>query len=208
MNMDVCAATCGVVAGRAEVILNVAAAEDAAWVDVLEADEKLFGWASGDGEEDAEAAAMTHAEDEFFGAIFAGGFEDFIEQGDQRGVAFKRKALVAEVTLLQYLLEHFGADQALADEFTVGGRGRGFHLRLDPLALFHAGDMHEFRCNRATVGGAGFGGMLAGYVEFGLGFGLELTERIEVGLEVAPSAKGVEDTFSVFLGGHQSRCVE
>jgi len=38
MNMDVCAATCGVVAGRAEVILNVAAAEDAAWVDVLEAD--------------------------------------------------------------------------------------------------------------------------------------------------------------------------
>jgi hypothetical protein len=200
MNVNVSAAAGGVVAGCAEVILYVAAAENATRIDIFEADEEFLGGTSGDSEENGKAAAMAHAEDELFGAELAGGFKDFIQQWDQRSVAFQGEAFVAEVPLLQNLLEHFGADEALADEFTVGGRSRGFHLGLNPLALFQAGNVHELGGYSPAVGMAGFGGMLTGYVEFGLGFGLELTERIEVGLEIAPSAESVEDTFPAVRG--------
>jgi hypothetical protein len=58
--------------------------------------------------------------------------------------------------------------------------------------------VHELGRDGATIYGAGFGGVFAGQVEFGVWFGLELTERVKVGLEISPSTESVEDPLPVF----------
>jgi len=65
------------------------------------------------------------------------------------------------------------------------GGGAGDSIVPGSLALFGAGDVHELGRDGATIYGAGFGGVLP-LVEVGLRFGLELTERVKVGLQIFP----------------------
>ena len=45
------------------------------------------------------------------GAALGGGIENFVDERDEGGDAFQRKALAAEITLLHDLLEDVGADE-------------------------------------------------------------------------------------------------
>ena len=142
-------------------VLDVAAAEDAARVDVFELGEDLGGGAADGVGHDVEAAAMAHGDD---GAVDAGwscGGEDLVEEWDEDGEAFEREALGAEVALLDDLLEEIGADELGEDVVLVGFGCGAFDLLLQPLALFGIGDVHELDGEVAAVVGARFGGDVA-----------------------------------------------
>ena len=101
---DFFAAGSDVGARGADVILHVTRAEHAARVDVLKARDDFMRRLARGVHHDVEAAAMTHGHDGFQRAVFAGSIENGIEQGNQRGDAFERKALGAEIARLQDLL--------------------------------------------------------------------------------------------------------
>ena len=119
----------GVVAGGAHVVLDVAAAEDGARVDVFELGEDLGGRAADGVGHDVEAAAVAHGEDGARDAVVGGGGEELIEKRDEDGEAFEREALGAEVALLDDLLEEVGADEVGEDALLVMGVGRLRALR-------------------------------------------------------------------------------
>ena len=151
----------GVVAGGSHVVLNVAAAEDGARVDVFEAGEDLGGRAADGVGHDVEAAAMRHGDD---GAGDSGGRgcgEDLIEKRNEDSEAFEREALGAEVALLDDLLEEIGAEELGEDVVLVGLGGGALDLILEPLALLERGDVHELDGEVAAVVAAGLGGDVA-----------------------------------------------
>lgn len=109
----------GVLAGGSHVVLDVAAAEDGARVDVFEFGEDLGGGAADGVGHDVEASAMRHGDD---GAGDSGGRcggEDLVEEWDEDGEAFEGEALGAEVALLDGLLEEIGADELGEDVLLV-----------------------------------------------------------------------------------------
>ncbi len=113
----------GEVAGGADVVLDVSAAEGGAGVDVFELGEDFRGVAADDVGHDVEAAAVAHAEDAGGDAGVGGGGEELVEKGDKGGEAFEREALGAEVALLDDPLEDIGADEAGEDVCLVNGPG-------------------------------------------------------------------------------------
>src|SRR3989442_15974255 len=114
------AARGAIFSGRADVVLDVATAQYAARIDVLEAGKNVGRRLVGDVRHDVEPAAMAHRQDRFGGAQPRGPFQDFIEHRDEGSVALERKPFGAEIAGLQYLLEQVGTDQPLEDGPTVG----------------------------------------------------------------------------------------
>ena len=100
-----------ILAGRAHVVLDVAATEDATRIDVLEAGEDFGGRAADDVGHDVETAAMAHGEDGGIDAESGTGCEHGVQKWDECGEAFQGKALCAEVAGLDGLLEDVGADE-------------------------------------------------------------------------------------------------
>ena len=127
-------------------------------------------------------------------AEFGGAVEQLVEEGDEGGDAFEREALGAEIARLDDLLEDVGAGEQIAG--CAAGRRQAepdFEALRDPLAAFAVGDVHELRADGAGVEAAGLGGEFVVEVELGKGQRSEvLVERIELGLEIAPAAEGVE----------------
>ena len=123
VNADL-AAVCGVkYAGCADVILHVAAAENAAGIDVFEAGEDFCGSAADDVDNHVQASAMAHAPARACSAPFsAAAFEDFVEQRNERGVAFERITFGSDVARLHGLLEDVGADELVENALRVDGR--------------------------------------------------------------------------------------
>ncbi len=201
MNADALAGGGGVKAGRTNVILHVARAQDAPRVHVFKSgDHFVRGLASRVGH-DVEAAAMTHGHYAFDGAMFADNFEHGVEQRDQRGDAFERKAFGAEVAGLQNLLEQIGANEPFENFCLIGFRRHSFHAFGDPLAAFRLGEMHEFRADGVAIEAASLFGDRAGKGEIGVAQRFKKTNGVEGGLVVAPAAEGVENPLAVLLGG-------
>src|ERR1700737_3212982 len=101
----------GVFAGGSHVVLHIAAAEGAAWVDVFKLREDL-GWSAADGVgHDVEAAAVRHCDEGAGYSGCGGGGEDLIEKWNEDGEAFERESLGAEIALLDYLREDISADE-------------------------------------------------------------------------------------------------
>src|SRR3981081_4052949 len=99
-------ATAGdVFAGRPHVVLDVAAAQNAARVDVFKPSKDFLWGAPGNVCHHVQPATMAHAHNEFDSTTSRGRVQDFIHQWKQRGNAFERKTLAAQITLLQNLLE-------------------------------------------------------------------------------------------------------
>src|SRR5712692_2901917 len=154
---------------------------------------------------DVEAAAMTHGHDGFRGAVLADGVENGVEQRDQRGDAFEREALGAEIAGLQDLLEEVGANEALENFLLVDFGLRTFDALDDPAAAVWLGKVHEFRADGAAVDAAGFLGGFTGEVcKVRLLERAEEAEGVEMGFEVAAAAEGVEDALAVFRTGRFS----
>ena len=202
MDVNFVAAARDVFAGRAHVVFHVAGTQNAARVDVFKAGEDFSGGTPGDVGDDVEAAAVTHAHHEFSGAEARAGVEKFIDQRDQRGDAFEREALAAEIALLHDLLEDVGADEQVEDALlvffcnleTLSGR---FHLLINPAAAFGSVDVVDLDADRGGVDGAGFAGVFAFDLQFGSDARAEEAERIEIALKVSPLAEGVENRFAL-----------
>lgn len=99
---------------------------------------------------------MAHAHDEFDGAVFSGNVKHLIDSSQQRCVAFQRKSLVAEIALLQSLLEEVGAHEEIEGAFLVDGGWFGLDVFLNPAATLWVGDVRELDANAATINTAGF----------------------------------------------------
>ena len=102
-------------AGRAHVVLDVAAAQDAPRIDVLEAGEELLGRPADHVQHDGEAPAVAHAEHRLLHLVAAAHLQALVEHGDERGHALDREALGAEVALLEDLFEDLRPHQAVQD---------------------------------------------------------------------------------------------
>ncbi len=155
----------------ADVVFDVATAEDAAWVGVFEFGKDVGGrFAEGVGHH-VQASAMAHAHDRFFGAEVGGVVQYFIQKWDQYGYAFEREALGAEIAGLDYLLEEVGLGETFQNLLLVRLRCRLFHALLDPFPFGGVGKMHELDRNASAVIALGLFGILAFEIQFGNGLG-------------------------------------
>ena len=184
---------CEVVTGSADVVLHVAATQDAARVDIFEAGEDLLCWAVDNVSHHVQPPAMAHGQHRPLRVVLSRAFQNLVQHGNQRGHAFQRKALGTQVSRLQHLLEDLGAQQPLQDALAVRRAGRAFQLLLDPAPPLPVGQMHELRPDRPAVVAAGLLGVRTVEVEFRVRLGCEEPERIEIGLQVSPAAEQVED---------------
>jgi hypothetical protein len=194
---DMAAIAGGEFAGRANVVLDVAAAENAARIDVFEAGEDVHRRFAEDVDHDAEAAAVAHAQDGALRVQFGGTVEKLVKKRNEGGDAFEGEALGAEIARLDHMLKDVGASEELKDVVLVRGRGQTFETLRDPIPTFAGGDVHEFGADGRGVDAAGLGDEFVVEVEFGQGQRREvLTEGIEMGLQIAPATEGVEGLFA------------
>ena len=146
---------------------------------------------------------MAHPHYQFHRALLAGAFENFIHQRNQRGHAFERKTFVAQIALLQHLLEQFGSNQQIKRAFLIHRRLRRFHALLNPAATRRIGDVHELHSNRSAINAAGLLGELAFGRQIRVRHGPQKAERIEVGFQISPTAECVKHAFALSVGGFQ-----
>ena len=159
--MNLATAASDVLAGCAHVILDVAAAQHAAGIDIFKSSKNFFRSAPGDVNNYVQPAAMAHAHHQFDRALLSGRIENFVHQGNERGDAFERKALVAQIALLQNLLEQISPDEEIEHSLLIHRRLRAFEPVLDPAAARGIRDVHELRSHRAAVDTARLCGKLA-----------------------------------------------
>jgi hypothetical protein len=108
-------------------------------------------------DQDVEAAAMGHADDDFLDALFTGALDGFVERDDETFAAFEREPFLADVAGVQVTLQAFGRGQAVEDVALLfrGEIGRGAHrleALLHPALLGRIGQVHEFHADVAAVG--------------------------------------------------------
>src|SRR5579885_3120491 len=89
MNLDFLSVVGGVRSRRPDVIFDVAGAEDAARIDILESRNDFVRRLASGVNHYVEAAAMTHGHDRLDGAVLAGGVEEGVEQRDESGDALE-----------------------------------------------------------------------------------------------------------------------
>ena len=98
---------------------------------------------------------MAHGHHAFFGAMRGGSAKNFLHHRNQRGVAFQRESLGADVERLQHLLEDVGFQQLLQNGFAIDLGLRTFQPVDDPLAALQIGDVHELGADGAAIDLAG-----------------------------------------------------
>ena len=135
----------------ANVIFNIASAEDAAGIDVFKTGDNFMRSLARGVDHDVEAAAVAHGHDGFDCAVLARGIENGIEQGNEGGNAFQRKTFGAEITRLKNLFKQIGANEARENYVAIGFRRRGFHAFGNPAATLWLEEVHEVGANRTGV---------------------------------------------------------
>ncbi len=203
MDVNLRAAASDVLAGCAHVIFNVAAAQHAARIDVFESGKHFFRRTPGHLHNHIQAAAMAHPHYEFRQTLLAGAFKDFINQRNERGNALQRKTLVAQIALLQHLLEEFGSNQQVERPLLVHRRLRRFQALLNPAATRRIGDVHELHSNRSAIHATGLLGELAFGRQIRVRHGPQKAKRIKVGFEISPTSECIEHTLALSVGRFQ-----
>jgi hypothetical protein len=99
---------------------------------------------------------------------------------------------------LQDLLEQVGADQPLENASAIDGWGVRFETLRNPMAARRVLEVHEVRADRPAINLSRLVGRFAGQEQFRMRLGLQEAERIEIGLEISPAAKGIEDALALF----------
>ena len=147
-----------VVALGAQVVLHVTgAAELAALVVAVELAEDIGQWLAHDIEQDVQAAAVRHADDDLVQILAGGGIDDGIQQRNEGFGALEGEALLAHVLGLQEVLECFGGIDLLQDVLLLRvGRLRHTRLQavLQPAAFIAVQDVGVFGADLQGVGGA------------------------------------------------------
>ena len=178
-------------AGGAHVVLDVAAAQHALRVGVLEARVDVDRRAADDLNHDVQPAAVAHADERLLEPVGGRRLEHLVEERDEARDALEREPLRAGVAAVQDLFEQVGADQALEHGRRVDGRNRPLHALLHPAPARRVGDVHELDADRAAVPPARAGRRLSLGRELRVRPGQRESERIEGRLEVAPSPERV-----------------
>src|SRR5258706_13007027 len=103
---------------------------------------------------DAKPPPMTHAHDQFHGAMLAGDVQKLVHRRQQRRVAFERESFVAEIALLQRLLKKIGAQEQVERALAVDGGGLRLHSLLNPPTPFRGGHVHELDAYASAINAA------------------------------------------------------
>src|SRR5271165_913294 len=181
VNVNLGAAASDIFASRAHVIFDVAAAQHAAGIDVFKSSKNLFGGTPGDVNNYVQPPTVAHAHHEFSRTLLPGRLENFVHQGNECGDTFERKALVAQIALLQHLLEQFGADKEIQRSLLIHGQLRAFHAFLDPVTARWIGDVQELDSHGAAVDASRVLGELAVNSQVGVSLAPENAEGVEFG---------------------------
>ena len=179
-------------------ILHVARAQNAARVHIFKAREHFVERAAGNVRHHVQPPAVAHGQNALGGPFCASSVENFIEQRNQRGNAFEGITLRANITRLQDLLEQVGADQPLENASAIDGGGVRFETLGNPTAARRVLEVHEVRADRPAINLSRLVGRFAGHDQLWMRLGLQEAERIEIGLEISPAAKGIEDALALF----------
>ncbi len=185
--------------GCALVILDVAAAEGAARVHVFEAGENIGHLPPHGMGYHVEASAMAHGHHALVGAVLDGRLQGFLKQRNQRGLAFERETLGADVKRLQHLLEDVGLDQLRQDALAIDRLGFGFHALAHPVAPLGVGHVHELGADGAAINAPRLIDRRTAETQLRRFLADVMFKGIELRLHVTPAAKGVENflTFSL-----------
>ena len=166
-------------AGSADVVFHVAAAQDAARVGIFELGKDVGGRLTEGVRHHVQASAMAHPHDGLLRAKVGGVVQNLVQKGNQDGDAFEREALGAEIARLDHLLEEVGLGQPFQNLALVRHRRRLLHALLDPFPPGRVGKMHELDPDASAVIALGLVGFLALEVQFGNGFGQQvLPQRV------------------------------
>jgi hypothetical protein len=180
-------------AGRADVILDVAAAQDAARIDVLDTGENVFDRQVDDALHHVQAAAVAHGDVEVLRAQSPRRVENRVEQRNYARDAFHREALAANVFGVQELLEQLGLHQAFENPVRVRSRSAAFDRLAHPIDALAFHHVHELEADGPAVDRAPrvhFRRVrrCARFHDIRMLEGLNTTHRVEVGLEIAPAS--------------------
>ena len=173
-------------------VLDVAAAEHALRIEILEAREDVDRGAADDLDHDVQPAAVAHADERLLEPVGGGRLEHLVEERNEGRHALEREPLRAGIAAVEHLFEQVGADQALEHGRRVDGRNRLLHALLHPAPARRVGDVHELDADRAAVPPARAGRRLSLGRELRVRPAAREPERIEGGLEVAPSPERVD----------------
>lgn len=108
-------------------------------------------------DQDVQATAVGHADDDFLGAVGTAALDDLVDHRDQAFAAFQTETLGARVLGAQVLLQAFGRGQALEQVRTrLGGEAgtatHAFQALEEPLALLGIDDVHELGAEGTAIG--------------------------------------------------------
>ena len=145
----------GDIAGEALVVLDVTSGQ-VLRSGVLELGEQLGRLLAQGVDQDVQATAVGHADDDFLHALFASALDEFVHRGDERLTAFQRKTLLANVFGVEESLQTFGCSQSLENVLLLlGAEGRlgtgALQAFLPPAFFGGVGDVHVLGADAATV---------------------------------------------------------
>ena len=138
-------------AGGTHVVFDVAAAEHALGIRILEAGVEVPDRPPDDVGHHVQTTTMAHPDERLVETISSGRFEHFVEERNQRRHALEREPLGPGIPTVQDLLEQVGANEPLEHRRRVDVRCRLLHALRDPPAARRIGDVHELDANRAAV---------------------------------------------------------
>src|SRR6185312_702327 len=112
--------------------------------------------------------------------MFRRSLNNFVHQWNKGGHAFQRKALCAQVALLQDLLKKISAHQLIEHMALVHGNRITLYVFLKPEPPFGIGDVHELQADATTIGAARFLREVSINLQVRMENGLKKTERVQV----------------------------
>ena len=172
---------------RADVILDVAAAQHAARVHILEARENIRRALSRDVRHHVQPPAMAHAQHHLLRARRRSRREHLVEQRNHGGHAFERKSLAPQITRLKHLLEKLRANQPFEDKAAIGLRRIALQPLGNPAAALGIINVHEFGANRPAVEFSRRRGGFPVDDQFRMNDWRQEAERIEIRRKISPA---------------------
>jgi hypothetical protein len=106
---------------------------------------------------------------------------------------------------VQDLLEQFRADEEIENALLIDRRGRGFHVVGEPAPALRIGDVRKFDANASAIDAAGFLSEFAFGRQLRVRLGAEKSKRIELGLDVSPSAEKLKNALTL-AGRFEKSC--
>ena len=200
------AVACLILTGSALVILDVAAAQDAARIHVLKTGQDVLRRNTDSESHHRETTPMTHGHNTCIGSQVSSGLQRHIEQWDQGSSALSGITLGAQVTGLQNLFEEIGFQKALREPLPFHSQGlRIFCLLLHPLAPLTLWNVHELHANAAAIKPAGLVGHSAFHAQLGESSAYWTAKGIQAGFQISPATKKIKNALPLQGLGFRAR---